>query len=929
MPQTAVAGERAHRAAKRYIYAFGGGQAEGNATMRDLLGGKGAGLAEMTNAGLPVPPGFTITTEACNDYFAAGEKLPDGLWDDVLASVKAVEAETGKGFGDAANPLLVSVRSGAKFSMPGMMDTVLNLGLNEATLKGLIALTGNERFGWDAYRRFIQMFGRIVLEVPGERFDAVLDAAKTAHGAQQDTDLDAAALQEVAAASRTLVREVTGRDFPSDPLEQLDLAVKAVFASWYGKRAHDYREYNKIPHDLGTAVSVVTMVYGNMGDDSGTGVAFTRDPNTGEKVLFGEYLTNAQGEDVVAGIRTPRKISEMRDQMPEVYGQFEAIAERLERHYRDAQDLEFTIERGRLFMLQTRSAKRTAAAAVKIAADLVQEGIIDRREALARIEPAYVDQLLRDQFDPAAKARAKRLATGLNASPGAAVGRAVFDADRAFERAAAGDKVILVRIETSPDDFHGMAASQGVLTARGGATSHAAVVARQIGKPCVAGCAALLVDYQARTASADGVTFKEGDAISLDGSTGEVFLGALPTVEVRFEDQTGLQEILGWADDVRRLQVWTNADKPEEAALARRYGAQGIGLCRTEHMFREGERLEIVRDAILVAFQATRAKDKAAAGQPLSADEQATVAHFDAAMGRLEGLQEGDFRGIFEAMSGLPVVIRLIDPPLHEFLPNHSELLVEVTQFRDRGTADDDPAFAKARTMLAAVEALREQNPMLGLRGCRLGLMIPDFVKIQTRAILNAAISERKAGRDPHAEIMIPLVGHVNELAETKRILEAEAKAVVDRSGVSVDYKFGTMIEVPRGALTADEIARHAEFFSFGTNDLTQMTFGYSRDDAEGGFLLTYVERKILPFNPFQSLDTTGVGQLMRMAVEKGRAVRPGLKIGICGEHGGDPASIAFCDEIGLDYVSCSPFRVPVARLAAAQAALAAAERDK
>ena len=929
MSQTAVAGERTHRAARRYIYAFGGGRAEGNAGMRDLLGGKGAGLAEMTNAGLPVPPGFTITTEACNDYFAAGEQLPDGLWEDVLEAVQTIQAETGKGFGDAANPLLVSVRSGAKFSMPGMMDTVLNLGLNEATLRGLIALTGNERFGWDAYRRFIQMFGRIVMEVPGERFDAVLEAVKAAHGAEQDTDLDASALQEVAAASRKLVREVTGRDFPSDPLEQLDLAVKAVFASWYGKRAHDYREYNKIPHDLGTAVSVVTMVFGNMGDDSGTGVAFTRDPNTGEKVLFGEYLTNAQGEDVVAGIRTPRRISQMRDQMPEVYRQFETIAERLERHYRDAQDLEFTIERGHLYMLQTRSAKRTAAAAVKIAADLVREGIIDRREALARIEPAYVDQLLRDQFDPAAKAQAKRLATGLNASPGAAVGLAVFDADRAFERAAAGDKVILVRVETSPDDFHGMAASQGVLTARGGATSHAAVVARQIGKPCVAGCAALVVDYGSRTASAGGITFKEGDAISLDGSTGEVYLGALPTVEVRFEDQTGLQEILGWADEVRRLQVWTNADKPEEAALARRYGAQGIGLCRTEHMFREGERLEIVRDAILVAFQATRAKERAAAGLPLGAEEQAVVARFDAAMGKLEALQEGDFRGIFEAMSGLPVVIRLIDPPLHEFLPNHSELLVEVTQFRDRGTAEDDAAFVKARTMLAAVEALREQNPMLGLRGCRLGLMIPDFVKIQTRAILNAAISERKAGRDPHAEIMIPLVGHVNELVETKRLLEGEARAVVERAGVSVDYKFGTMIEVPRGALTADEIARHAEFFSFGTNDLTQMTFGYSRDDAEGGFLLAYVERRILPVNPFQSLDTIGVGQLMRTAVEKGRGVRPGLKIGICGEHGGDPASIAFCDEIGLDYVSCSPFRIPVARLAAAQAALAAGEPDK
>jgi pyruvate, orthophosphate dikinase len=930
MTETALASDRAHRAAKRYIYAFGGGRAEGSAAMRDLLGGKGAGLAEMTSAGLPVPPGFTITTEACNDYFAAGERLPDGLWDDVLEAVREVEAETGKGFGNPANPLLVSVRSGAKFSMPGMMDTVLNLGLNERTLEGLIALTGNERFGWDAYRRFVQMFGRIVMDVPGERFDAELDAAKHLRGAHHDTDLDAAALRDVTSAFRVIVREVTGRDFPSEPLEQLDLAIRAVFASWFGKRARDYRDYNKIPHDLGTAVNVVTMVFGNMGDDSGTGVAFTRDPNTGAKALFGEYLTNAQGEDVVAGIRTPQPISQMAQAMPEVFAQFEAIAERLERHYRDVQDLEFTIERGRLYMLQTRSAKRTAAAAVKIAADLVDEGIIDRREALARIEPAQVDQLLRDQFDPEAKTRARRIATGLNASPGAAVGAAVFDADRAAERAATGERVILVRIETSPDDFHGMAAAQGVLTARGGATSHAAVVARQIGKPCVAGCSALLVDYASRTASAEGVTFAEGDQISLDGSTGEVFLGALPTVEVRFEEQTGLQEILGWADGVRRLQVWTNADKPEEAALARRYGAQGIGLCRTEHMFREGERLEIVRDAIMVAFQATRAKERAATGERLSPDEQAVVARFDGAMAKLEALQEGDFRGIFEAMSGLPVVIRLIDPPLHEFLPNHAELIAAVSRYEALGTPEADPAYAEARTVLRAVEALREQNPMLGLRGVRLGLMIPDLVRMQTRAILNAAIAERRAGRDPHPEIMIPLVGHENELAETKRLLEAEAKAVIERAGLDVDYKFGTMIEVPRGALTADEIARDAEFFSFGTNDLTQMTYGFSRDDAEGGFLLAYVERKILPANPFQTLDTVGVGQLMRTAVEKGRATRPKLKIGICGEHGGDPASIAFCDEIGLDYVSCSPFRVPVARLAAAQAALTAApERDK
>ncbi|HEX5465616.1 MAG TPA: pyruvate, phosphate dikinase [Candidatus Limnocylindrales bacterium] len=922
-PSAATAPDRPHRAPKRYIYAFGGGRAEGNAGMRDLLGGKGAGLAEMTNAGLPVPPGFTITTECCNDYFANDERFPDGLWEDVLEAVKRVEQEAGKGFGDPQNPLLVSVRSGARESMPGMMDTVLNLGLNEQTLPGLVALTGNERFGWDAYRRFIQMFGRIVQEIPAERFDEAFEAAKERHGAKEDTDLDAAALQEVVEAFKGVVKEATGKDFPSDPLEQLDLAIKAVFASWFGKRARDYRAFNKIPDDLGTAVSVVTMVFGNMGDDSGTGVAFTRDPNTGEKRLFGEYLTNAQGEDVVAGIRTPRTIGQMESELPDVYRQFEEIAGRLEKHYRDVQDLEFTIERGRLYMLQTRNAKRTAIAAVRIAAALVSEGIIDERQALARISPEQVDQLLRDQFDPAAKGQAQRLARGLNASPGAAVGAAVFDADRAAERAASGEKVVLVRIETSPDDFHGMAAAQGVLTARGGATSHAAVVARQIGKPCVAGCGDLHVDYAARTATADGVTFKEGDPISLDGTTGEVFLGALPTVEVRFEEQAELQQVLTWADKVRRLQVWTNADKPEEAAQARRYGAQGIGLCRTEHMFREGERLEIVRDAILVAFEATRAKEKAAAGGTLTADEQATVDAFDAAMGKLEALQEGDFRGIFEAMSGLPVVVRLIDPPLHEFLPNHSDLLVEVTRDEDKGTAKDDPGYARARQLLAAVERLREQNPMLGLRGCRLGLLIPDFVRMQTRAILNAAIAERAAGRDPHPEIMIPLVGTASELTATQAILEAEAKAVQERAGTTVDYRFGTMIEVPRGALTADEIARTAEFFSFGTNDLTQMTYGFSRDDAEGGFLLAYVERKILPANPFQTLDRVGVGQLMRTAVEKGRGIRPKLKIGICGEHGGDPASIAFCEEIGLDYVSCSPFRVPVARLAAAQAVLA------
>ncbi len=923
--------ERPHRAAKRYIYAFGSGAAEGDATMRDLLGGKGAGLAEMTNAGLPVPPGFTITTEACNDYFSAGERLPDGLWQDVLAAVKDVETASRKGFGDPANPLLVSVRSGAKFSMPGMMDTVLNLGLNETTLEGLVALTGNERFGWDAYRRFIQMFGRIVMGVDGEKFDHALDAAKAARGASADTDLDAAALREVTGAYKAIVRESTGREFPADPGEQLDLAIKAVFASWFGKRAQDYRKYNKIPDDLGTAVNVVTMVFGNMGSDSGTGVAFTRDPNTGEKVLYGEYLVNAQGEDVVAGIRTPAKISHLKDEMPASYDEFQRIADRLERHYRDVQDLEFTIERGHLYMLQTRSAKRTAAAAVKIAVDMVDEGIITKREALARIEPAQVDQLLRDQFDPGARHKAPRITKGLNASPGAAVGKAVFSADHAVEWVARGEKVVLVRVETSPDDFHGMAVAQGILTARGGATSHAAVVARQIGKPCVAGCADLVVDYGTKTArsAASGVAFGEGDWISVDGSTGEVFVGALPTVAARFEEQPDLQQVLGWADEVRRLQIWTNADKPEEAAQARSYGAQGIGLCRTEHMFREGERLDIVRAAILVANQATRAKAKVAAGETPNAAELAAVAEFDAAMAKLEKLQQGDFEGILAAMTGLPVVIRLIDPPLHEFLPKHEDLLVEVTQFRDRGTPESDPAYAEARRLLAAVESMREQNPMLGLRGCRLGLMIPDFVKIQTRAILNAAVAVKRAGKDPRPEIMIPLVGHVNELIQTRELLDAEANAVVEKAGEKIDFKFGTMIEIPRACWVADEIAEHAQFFSFGTNDLTQMTFGYSRDDAEGGFLLKYVEDKVLPFNPFQSLDPVIVRE-MKLAVELGRKTRPNLKIGICGEHGGDPASIAECHGIGLDYVSCSPFRVPVARLAAAQAALtSAAERDK
>ncbi|HTK45263.1 MAG TPA: pyruvate, phosphate dikinase [Patescibacteria group bacterium] len=913
--------ERAHKAAKRYIYAWGDGAAEGNGGMKDLLGGKGAGLAEMTRAGLPTPPGFTITTAACNDYFAAGEKLPEGLWDDVLDALHDVERQTGKGFGDPSNPLLVSVRSGARFSMPGMMDTVLNLGLNEETLAGLLKLTGNERFGWDAYRRFIQMFGRIVMDVKAERFDEPLEARKRAHGKDaRDTDLNVDDLKELVAEFKAVVRQDTGREFPTDPLEQLDLAIKAVFASWFGKRANDYRNSQKIAHDLGTAVNVVTMVFGNMGDDSGTGVAFTRNPNTGENQLFGEYLTNAQGEDVVAGIRTPSPISQLASDMPEVYDEFNRIGRQLERHYRNVQDLEFTIERGRLYMLQTRDAKRTAAAAVKIATDMVDEGVISPEEAVGRIEPAQVDQLLRATFDPSALKTARRIVKGLNASPGAAVGKAVFDADTAVEWVSRGEKVILVRIETSPDDFHGMAVAEGIITARGGATSHAAVVARQIGKPCVAGSAALDVDYGGKAASCSitGIDFAEGDWLSLDGTTGDLYLGQLPTVSARFEDQPELQRILGWADGIRRMGVWTNADKPEEAAQARGYGAQGIGLCRTEHMFREGERLEIVRGAILVAGVATRAKAKASAGEALSDDEREAVATFDKALGELEALQQGDFEGIFKAMDGLPVVIRLIDPPLHEFLPNLEEQLVKVTRAEDKGGATPED-----EELLRTIRSMHEQNPMLGLRGVRLGLMIPDFVKVQTRAILNAQIKVKQAGGNPIAKIMIPLVGHVNELARTRELLEAEAKAVESKAGVKVNYKFGTMIEVPRGALTADEIAREASFFSFGTNDLTQMTFGFSRDDAEGGFLLKYVEDRILPVNPFQTLDDAIVG-LMKIAVDKGRATRPDLEIGICGEHGGDPESIAKVERIGLDYVSCSPFRVPVARLAAAQATLAA-----
>jgi pyruvate,orthophosphate dikinase len=915
----------------KLIYTF----AEGNAGMRNLLGGKGAGLAEMTNAGLPVPPGFTITTEACNAYYAAGKELPAGLWDDVLAHMRDLETASGKGFGDTANPLLVSVRSGAAFSMPGMMDTVLNLGLNPDTVRGLATLTGNEHFAADAWRRFVAMFGRIVLDIPGAVFDEPLETLKHARGAAADSDLAAADLADLAEGYLAIVREHTGSEFPIDPYRQLELAVRAVFDSWFGRRAHDYREFNKIPHDLGTAVNIVTMVFGNMGADSGTGVAFTRDPNTGEKVLYGEYLTNAQGEDVVAGTRTPEPIARMRDAMPAVYAQFTDIADRLERHYRDVQDLEFTIERGTLYMLQTRSAKRTAPAAVRIAVEMAAEGLITREEAVQRVEAGQVVQLLLPRFDEAAKRDAadRRLARGLNASPGAATGQAILDPDRATEVARTGASVILVRIETSPDDVHGMLVSKGVLTQRGGATSHAAVVARSLGLPCVAGAESLDIDYAARTITVGGQVVAEGETISLDGTTGEVYRGALDTIDPRFEDEHDLATLLGWADGIRRLQVWANADYPRDAERARAYGAQGIGLCRTEHMFFEQSRLPVVRMMILSATDATDAKRRRDAGESLTDDQIATVATFDGALAELEVLQTDDFAGIFRVMDGLPVVIRLLDPPLHEFLPSHDELLVEVTELRgaaERGDAAARAALPEREELLDTVENMREVNPMLGLRGCRLGLTIPDIVRMQTRAILTAAARTAAEGVTALPEIMIPLVGHANELALTREIVTAEAERLAASTGQAVPYKFGTMIEIPRGAITAGDVAAHAEFFSFGTNDLTQMTYGFSRDDAEGKFLLQYVENKVLPENPFQVLDRDGVGALVRMGTERGRAAKPGLKVGICGEHGGDPSSIAFCHEVGLDYVSCSPFRVPVARLAAAQAALTeSAPRDR
>ena len=908
---------------RKWVYLF----SEGNANMRELLGGKGAGVAEMTNAGLPVPPGFTITTEACNAYYEAGKKFPQGMWEQALAALKIVEQQTGKGFGKKDNPLLVSVRSGAKFSMPGMMDTVLNLGINDETVQGLVALTGDERFAYDAYRRFIQMFSKIVLDTQPHDFEKVLDEYKERAGVKSDAEIPAADLKQLVGEFKKIAERQSGEPFPTDVYQQLSKAIEAVFSSWNNKRAIDYRNFNKIPHDLGTAVNVQSMVFGNMGNDSGTGVAFTRDPGTGEKQLYGEYLLNAQGEDVVAGIRTPSKISRLQQDLPDVYRQFQEIAHRLEQHYRDMQDLEFTVEKGRLYMLQTRSGKRSAAAGVKVLVDMVEEGLISEQEAVKRADTNQVYQLLLPRFDENEKKKAasegRLLAKGLNASPGAASGKAVFDADRAEELGKQGVAVVLIRPETSPDDVHGMLVAKGILTARGGATSHAAVVARGLGLPCVAGCEGIRVseaEHLFRVVDSDFV-LREGDEISIDGATGEVFAGIIKTVEADYEKETDLRKLLGWADQYRRLGVWANADYPRDAKRAVTFGAEGIGLCRTEHMFMEQERLPIVQKMILAK----------------STEER------QAALDQLLPFQRSDFKGIFEAMvnpktgEGYPVVIRLIDPPLHEFLPSYEELLVDVTRLETNG--ENPQELEEKRKLLEAVGSMREMNPMLGLRGCRLGLLFPEINVMQTRAILEAARELAQEGKTIHPKIMIPLVGHVNELKEVRRQLEAVAKEITEEAGAAIEYKFGTMIELPRAALTAGQIAKVADFFSFGTNDLTQTTFGFSRDDAEGKFLLKYVDGlqepgiegkvKILPVNPFQTLDRDGVGQLVRMAAENGRAANPDLELGICGEHGGDPDSIEFCHMVGLDYVSCSPFRVPVARLAAAQAALTMGERDR
>jgi pyruvate,orthophosphate dikinase len=884
----------------KYVYFFEEGQSIAlppGTSIRDLLGGKGAGLAEMSAAGLPVPSGFTITTDACLRFYEAGRAFPEGLQDQIDEAMSQLEVHTGKRFGSTDNPLLVSVRSGARVSMPGMMDTVLNLGLNDRTVEALAKLTGNERFAWDAYRRFIMMFSSVVLGIAKERFDERIEPARKVRGAHSDSDLDATTWKELIEQFKAIVRDQTGREFPQDVREQLNGAIRAVFDSWNSKRAIDYRRYNKIPDDWGTAVTVMEMVFGNMGEDSGTGVAFTRNPNTGERILFGEYLSNAQGEDVVAGIRTPEKIADLAQRQPGVYAQFEEIAERLEGYYRDMQDLEFTVERGKLFMLQTRSGKRSAEAAVKIALDLVAEGAIDKRRAVGMVNAQSLDQLFHARIDP--NETVGVACKGLNASPGAAAGQIVFSAEDAVMWKEQGRRTILVRTETNPDDVHGMIAAEGILTAKGGATSHAAVVARGMGKPCVVGCDTLHIDRRNKRASFDGKELKEGDWITIDGTTGNVSVGELHLIRPPSELPAWLSTFLSWADELRRMQVWANADTPEDAARARQLGAQGIGLCRTEHMFMQPERLPIVHNMIMATTVTERAQ----------------------ALARLLPFQRGDFIGILKAMEGLPVTIRLLDPPLHEFLPSLEQLLVETTELRLKsGTAS--PEYLTKETMLRRVQQLHEQNPMLGLRVCRLGILFPEIYEMQVRAIIEAACELKRQGIDARPDIMVPGVGTKQEMVATRDAAKRVAEAVLAESGTALVYRVGTMIELPRACIVAGDLAAYAEFFSFGTNDLTQTTYGYSRDDAEASFIPVYLEKRILKEDPFQVLDRRGVGELMRQATRLGRSAREGLKIGICGEHGGDPSSVAFCESLGLDYVSCSPYRVPIARLAAAQAAI-------
>lgn len=876
---------------KKYVYLF----SEGNATMRNLLGGKGANLAEMTAMGLPVPQGFTVTTEACIKYYEDGEKIAPEVVEQIYDAMEKVEKIVGKKFGDVNNPFLVSVRSGARVSMPGMMDTILNLGLNDETVQGLAKLTNNEWFAYDSYRRFIQMFSDVVMGIEKEKFDEIFDGVKEANGVVVDTDLTAENLKEIVEKFKELYKAEKGEEFPQDPKEQLLEAVQAVFRSWNNPRAIVYRRMNNIPGDWGTAVNVQAMVFGNMGDDSGTGVAFTRNPATGEKKLYGEFLMNAQGEDVVAGIRTPEPIERLKEIMPEVYDQFVEIAQTLEKHYRDMQDLEFTIEKGKLYILQTRNGKRTAAAALKIAVDLVSEGLLTKEEAILKVEPDQLDSLLHPTFDPEALKSATPIAKGLPASPGAATGRIYFTAEEAKAAADRGEKVILVRLETSPEDIEGMYAAQGILTARGGMTSHAAVVARGIGKCCVAGCGDITINYSDKSFTVGGKVYKEGDYISLDGSTGNVYEGQIATQEPSITGD--FATLMEWADEIRKLKVRTNADTPRDAKQAIEFGAEGIGLCRTEHMFFEEDRIPAVREMIVAKTEEQRRK----------------------ALEKILPMQKQDFKEIYEVMEGRPVTIRLLDPPLHEFLPHEDSEIRALAV--DMGLEYEE--------LKATVESLKEFNPMLGHRGCRLAVTYPEIAEMQTRAIMEAAVEVREEkGYDILPEIMIPLVGEVKELKYVKDVVVKTAEAVLEEKGVKIDYKVGTMIEVPRAALTADEIATEAEFFSFGTNDLTQMTFGFSRDDA-AKFLDDYYDKQIFESDPFARVDQAGVGKLMKMAVELGKSTRPDIKLGICGEHGGDPSTVEFCHSIGLDYVSCSPYRVPIARLAAAQAVVKEKQANK